>query len=110
MRDYHHQWPKATEIASGKIVLRLWPKYAQGFQGLHWLDDTTRKAHDLVERFAGPRAVDAAWDELRNGWRGLLSSFSASTGDARFDRLVNTWNPYQVSVTFHVSRSASLFE
>jgi hypothetical protein len=50
VRDYHHQWPKATEVASGKIVLRLWPKYAQGFQGLHWLDDTTRKAHDLSFR------------------------------------------------------------
>ncbi|MCL4205202.1 MAG: hypothetical protein KJ000_22190 [Pirellulaceae bacterium] len=52
VRDYHHQWPKATEVNTGTITLRLWPKYAQGFGGLHWLDDCTRKAHDLSFRLS----------------------------------------------------------
>jgi len=59
VRDYHHQWPKATEIESGKIVLRLWPKYAKGFGGLHWLDDCTRKAYDLSFRL-GSALIEAA--------------------------------------------------
>ena len=59
VRDYHHQWPKATEIAPGQIVGRLWPKYAKGFGGLHWLDDCTRKAYDLSFRLS-PRTMTVA--------------------------------------------------
>jgi len=59
VRDYHHQWPKATEVQPGKLVVRLWPKYAKGFGGLHWLDDCTRKAHDLSFRLS-PGPLDAA--------------------------------------------------
>jgi len=59
VRDYHHQWPKATEVQPGKIVVRLWPKYAKGFDGLHWLDDCTRKAYDLSFRL-GPASIKAA--------------------------------------------------
>ena len=50
VRDYYQQYPKATEVAPGRIVLRLWPKYTQSFGGLHWLDDCTRKGHDLSFR------------------------------------------------------------
>ena len=28
-----------AEVATGKIVLRLWPKYTKPFGGLHWPDD-----------------------------------------------------------------------
>lgn len=50
VRDYYQQYPKATEVAPGRIVLRLWPKYSKSFGGLHWLDDCTRKWHDLSFR------------------------------------------------------------
>lgn len=59
VRDYYPQYPKATEVAKGKIVLRLWPKYTTAFDGLHWLDDVTRKWHDLSFRLM-PAPVDAA--------------------------------------------------
>ena len=49
--------------------MRLWPKYAKGFGGLHWLDDCTRKAHDLSFRLTGAplkaeeaEAADKAFD------------------------------------------------
>jgi hypothetical protein len=59
VRDYHHQWPKATEVNTGTITLRLWPEYARGFGGLHWLDDCTRKAHDLSFRLSeAPMGAD----------------------------------------------------
>ena len=52
VRDYHQQYPKATEVAPGRIALRLWPGYTKSFGGLHWLDDCTRKWHDLSFRIA----------------------------------------------------------
>ena len=50
IRDYYQQYPKATEATPGRLVLRLWPKYTKSFGGVHWLDDCTRKAHDLSFR------------------------------------------------------------
>ncbi len=70
----------------------------------------TAGARDLIDRFTGREAVDAAWEELRRHWRELLAGFSVATGEPRFDRLLNVWNPYQCTVTFRVARSASLFE
>ena len=52
VRDYYQQYPKATEVAPGRIVLRLWPNYTKSFGGLHWLDDCTRKWHDLSFRIS----------------------------------------------------------
>ena len=60
VRDYHQQYPKATEVATGRIVLRLWPKYTKSFGGLHWLDDCTRKWHDLSFRIASPVSAQEA--------------------------------------------------
>jgi hypothetical protein len=90
VRDYHHQWPKATEVNTGTITLRLWPKYARGFGGLHWLDDCTRKAHDLsfrlsktpweqpsakrrtkrsIIRWSRTFRPNGPWRPVRGGWR-----------------------------------------
>ncbi|HOX06936.1 MAG TPA: hypothetical protein PK280_11080 [Planctomycetota bacterium] len=60
MRQFHHQWPKASEVSAGKVTMRLWPKYAKGFGGLHWLDDCTRKAHDLSFRLGAPLKPEEA--------------------------------------------------
>jgi len=67
-------------------------------------------ARALIERFATPASVAAAFQELRSFWDGLLSRYVLDSGDARLDRMVNVWNQYQCMVTFNLSRSASYFE
>ncbi|MCL2652662.1 MAG: hypothetical protein FWD63_02605 [Propionibacteriaceae bacterium] len=67
-------------------------------------------ARDLMARFATSAQVDAALAELRAYWDVKLSEFVVRSGDARFDRVVNSWNPYQCMTTFNLSRSASFFE
>jgi len=68
------------------------------------------KAHDVIVRFSAVEAVDAAFDELRAMWDGLLSKFTLTSDDARLNRMVNIWNQYQCMITFCFSRSASFFE
>ncbi len=68
------------------------------------------RACELAARYATDAQVDAAFAELRAYWDGLLSTYSASTPDARVDRMVNVWNQYQCMVTFNMSRSASYYE
>jgi len=65
VRDYCQQYPKATEVVPGRIVLRLWPKYSKSFGGLHWLDDCTRKWHDLSFRVGGPISAEEAEAQSR---------------------------------------------
>ena len=67
-------------------------------------------ARAIINRFATVEAVDAAFDELRAMWDGLLGKFSVKSGDERLDRMVNVWNQYQCMITFCFSRSASFFE
>jgi len=62
VRDYYVQYPKATEVAPGRMLMRLWPRYTRAFGGLHWLDDCTRKGHDLSFRL-GPAPLAAAQAE-----------------------------------------------
>jgi len=68
------------------------------------------KARGLIDRFATAAGVDAAFQELRAFWDGLLSHYVLRSGDERLDRMVNIWNQYQCMVTFNLSRSASYFE
>ncbi len=68
------------------------------------------KASALLSRFDTDAKVDAELSVLRARWTDLLSRFSLRSGDARLDRMVNTWNQYQCMVTFLMARSASLFE
>ena len=68
------------------------------------------KAHAVIERFSTVEAVDAAFEELRQMWDGLLSKFTVESGDERLNRMVNIWNQYQCMITFCFSRSASFFE
>ena len=69
-----------------------------------------KKAHEVIERFSNVEAVDAAFDELRTMWDGLLSRYSVKSSEERLDRMVNVWNQYQCMITFCFSRSASFFE
>ncbi|MBN1556540.1 MAG: glycosyl transferase [Lentisphaerae bacterium] len=67
-------------------------------------------AQTMAARFDSGAAVDAAMAELAAYWKGLLSAYRLESGDARVDRMINIWNPYQCMVTFNLSRSASYFE
>lgn len=67
-------------------------------------------ALDLIEKYDTADKVLAVFEKLRSYWDDLLSRFQVQSGDARLDRMVNTWNQYQCMVTFNMSRSASFFE
>ena len=68
------------------------------------------RARAMQERFATPAAVDEALGALREHWDRVLSAYRLEAPDERLRRMVNLWNPYQVMVTFNLSRSASYFE
>jgi len=57
-----------------------------------------------------PAKVDAAFDALRKYWDELFSTYRVQTPDQDVNRMVNIWNPYQCTVTFNLSRSASFYE
>jgi cellobiose phosphorylase len=69
-----------------------------------------RTVRPVIERYLDPDNVERAFVALQTYWKGVLGTFEVQTGDVHTDRMVNTWNPYQVMVTFNVSRSASFFE
>ena len=68
------------------------------------------KALAMMEAFASPAQVDAAFARLRAFWDNLLGRFTVSSGVPELDRTVNIWNQYQCMITFFFSRSASYFE
>lgn len=67
-------------------------------------------ARERMARYDNGAAVQEALAALENHWDELLSRFRLRSGEARLDRMVNIWNPYQCMVTFNLSRSASYFE
>ena len=69
-----------------------------------------KKAHAVIQRFATVEAVDAAFQELKEMWDGLLSKYTVTSADERLNRMVNIWNQYQCMINFCFSRSASFFE
>ena len=68
------------------------------------------KARQILADYAGPQQVERAFAALHDYWTGLLGGYTVRSGDAKLDRMVNIWNPYQCLVTFNLSRSASYFE
>ena len=68
------------------------------------------KAYAMIEAFDTSAKVDAAFNQLKAYWDGLLDVFSVKSQEEKLDRMVNIWNQYQCMVTFNMSRSASFFE
>ena len=68
------------------------------------------KAHRMLAAFETEEQFDAAMEELRAYWTGLLSRFTLRSSEEKLDRMVNIWNQYQCMVTFNMSRSASYYE
>jgi cellobiose phosphorylase len=69
-----------------------------------------RTVRPIVARYLDKGNVEAAFEELRLHWDGLLGVFQVDTPDVHTDRMVNVWNTYQNMITFNLSRSASFFE
>ncbi len=67
-------------------------------------------AREMIEQVRSDADVQAAMEELRAYWDGLLDACRLETGGEKLRRMVNVWNPRQVMVTFHLARSASYFE
>ncbi|MBN1546060.1 MAG: hypothetical protein JW902_05300 [Syntrophaceae bacterium] len=59
VRHFWQQYPKALDVEPNKIIVRIWPQYWKGHQGIHWLDDLQRKAHDLSFRLGSITKDDA---------------------------------------------------
>ena len=68
------------------------------------------KALHMMQAFATPAQVNAAFDQLKSYWDGLLGRFTVESDVPELDRTVNIWNQYQCMITFFFSRSASYFE
>ncbi|MDK2980424.1 MAG: cellobiose phosphorylase [Chloroflexota bacterium] len=69
-----------------------------------------QRALTTIHRFLDEKVVDKAFDELHAYWQDLLGQLEVQTPDEHTNRMVNTWNAYQVMATFNFSRSASMFE
>lgn len=87
--------------------------YGENPQEEKWLPDgslNTSQADRTITRFEREGAVAQAIEELQAYWAQNLDLISLSSNSPEFDRMVNTWHPYQCLVTFNLARSASLFE
>jgi cellobiose phosphorylase len=69
-----------------------------------------RRVQPVLAQFLDAAQVQAAFDELRAYWDGLLGKLQAQTPDPHTNRMVDIWNAYQCMVTFNMSRSASFYE
>ena len=68
------------------------------------------KSKEMIKKMGSPDAVIRAFKELNHWWEEMLSNYTIESHDKNLDRMVNIWNQYQCIVTYHMSRSASLFE
>ena len=64
----------------------------------------------VIRKYLAAPNANAAFEELKDYWSTLLSTFQVRTPSADADRMVNIWNAYQCMVTFNMSRSASFYE
>ncbi len=69
-----------------------------------------RLLQPILRRYLDPIEVEQAFTALRRHWDGLTNRLNVVTPDEHTNRMVNTWNTYQVMTTFNLSRSASYFE
>ncbi len=114
-----HGW---NPIGSHQVDLRLEPGAEESFAFvLGYIEQGEPKferpgiankecGRALLERYARGGAVDAAFEAVRDLWRGLLAGFQAECPDPHATRMLNTWNQYQCMATFNLSRSASFYE
>ena len=64
----------------------------------------------VIRKYLSAPNANTAFEQLKEYWGRLLSTFQVRTPSADADRMVNIWNAYQCMVTFNMSRSASFYE
>ena len=69
-----------------------------------------KRALPVIQRYLDPKVVEESFQKLKTYWEGMLGKLQVTTPDVHTNRMVNTWNAYQVMATFNISRSASMFE
>jgi cellobiose phosphorylase len=69
-----------------------------------------KKAKPTIAKYLDKGNADAAFENLRAYWDGLLGVLQVETPDVHTNRMVNIWNAYQCMATFNMSRSASFYE
>ncbi len=69
-----------------------------------------RTIQPVIAKYLQTENVEAAFQQLRDSWSGLLGIYQVESPDEHTNRMVNIWNAYQCMVTFNLSRSASYFE
>ena len=68
------------------------------------------KGEEMKEKYSDFNTVDAAFTELRQYWKGKLSSFQIKTPNEGMNTMINTWNLYQAETNVVFSRFASFIE
>ncbi|MGD2175344.1 MAG: hypothetical protein PVJ27_08070, partial [Candidatus Brocadiaceae bacterium] len=87
--------------------------YVENPEGEKWESPgVINKSHAVAmqEKLSTRESVALALEELRSYWDGVLGGYRVENVGPELGRMVNVWNPYQVMVTFNLSRSASYFE
>ena len=69
-----------------------------------------RTVKPVIAKYLDFAHVDAAFQNLRRYWNGLLGILQVDTPDVHTNRMANIWNAYQCMATFNMSRSASFYE
>jgi len=69
-----------------------------------------RTVTPVIARYLQAGVVEASFQALQAYNVALLDKLQVRTPDIHTNRMVNTWNAYQMMVTFNFSRSASYFE
>lgn len=87
--------------------------YGENPEGSKFLEDGKIRKDEFIkvkELYSDPQKVKEAFEENKNYWEELLSSFQVKTPDTIINRMSNIWNQYQCLVTFNMSRSTSMYE
>jgi cellobiose phosphorylase len=64
----------------------------------------------ILSKYLQPTNVQKAIADMRLVWENRLQLFQVETPDIHTNRMLNTWNAYQVMTTYNLSRAASYYE
>ncbi len=105
---YHEITLQPGESTSLSYILAYVENEGEKFIAPHVINKSAAKK--IIDKYADESAVDAAFADLNEHWKSLLSSFQLETPCPIMNRMGNAWNQAQCMATFNLSRSASLFE
>jgi cellobiose phosphorylase len=64
----------------------------------------------ILSKYLDPIHARQALSDLHSAWNLRLGHFQVDTPDIHTNRMLNTWNAYQVMTTYNLSRAASYYE